>query len=86
MNKATCGQGKPSEDDILGIVASCMGDSGMRKRLLLMSRNGHVIREEAGKDDERDEEIHDIVDGYATKVRSHLVLLTIAVVDLLNII
>lgn len=68
-NKTTCGQHKPSEDYVLRVVASSVGDGGVRKRVFLLGRYCHVVGEETGKDKKRDKEVHGVGEMQASKKR-----------------
>ena len=60
-NKTSSWQHQCSEHNILRIVASCICDGCMRKGFLILVLYCHVVAIQAGKDQERDEEVEEVV-------------------------
>lgn len=60
-DEAAGGEHQPTEDDILGIVAGCVGDGGVGEGFFLFVGDGHMIGVQAGEDEKGDEKIENVV-------------------------
>jgi hypothetical protein len=56
-NEATCRKHEKSENYILRVVTSSIGDSCMRIRFFLFLGNSHMQRVKTGKNEQRNKEV-----------------------------
>lgn len=67
IDEPSSGQHEIPECDVLRVVASGVGDGGMRKRWFFLFLDRLVIGKDAGEDEEGDEEVKQVVDVHSAK-------------------